>query len=182
MKKIIISILVGVFSVGCSKGGDGGSPSPVVQSASLVPLSGTFLMHDVQCYSSTSLQTMTHASNYSGAITETQTFAGNDFTGTLSDGVCTVTLSATLSFTPYAVSILNETVTSVTGGSCTISETLNGTDISPGTISKTYTTGQVLGTMNNIPYIYDAASGTYGFETIYTDGSGGVCLLLFEKQ
>lgn len=176
MKKAIFCI--GLLLCGCGHSGNPGGSSNVV-AVNGTDMSGVYIAHSVQCYNS-ALTTMTNASTYSGAFAETQTINGSDYTGIVSDGTCSVTTSGTIEFSNDSISISNLVVLGATGGSCTIDETLNGSNISPATVSKTYSTGESLGDINDVPYVQ--FQGGFGLETIYTDGSGGYCFLMLEKQ
>lgn len=160
----------------CSKSG-GGSGSSITG----LDFSGTYMSSSVQCTDS-SLATTTHATTYSGVNTGTLTVSGNSYTGTSTVGSCSINYSGSISITDAGMSLSGRTVTSATGGACTQSSVLNGTSITPVTINTAYSTNQTLSNITNVPYIWNATTKLLGLLSIYTDGGGGYCFVVLQKQ
>jgi hypothetical protein len=142
-------------------------------------MSGTYMNNNVQCFNSAGT-TLTHATTYSGSYSDIIVVNGNSLTETTTSGACTVVQTGRIVVSGNELSLSNGVVTSATGGSCTLTETLNGSTITPTTQSFTLTTGQAISNATNVPFFSSGAA--FGILSIFTDGSGGNCFIVLTKQ
>lgn len=175
MKKLMaISFLI--FAIACAKGG-GGSSSSVIGT----DVSGTYMFDDVECYNA-SLTTLTNASTYTGAYSDTVTISGNSFSEVSTAGSCTINDSGSIVVNSNGLSLSGIKITSATSGSCTQTLTLNNANISPNSVSTTYSTNQSLSNITNATYLWNPTTKALGILSTYADGGGGYCFLVYLKQ
>ena len=180
MNKIIIICLSLIF-LGCShskSSNNSASSTPQLNAT----YSGTYNTNDIICYNS-SLTQITAASPISNGYTEVLTISGNTYSSITTASGCTATTSGNITFTSnYTLDISNETVNSATNGTCAATMTLANSNISPTTMSITYTTGENFGSKNSIPFIYNQSAGIFEMLSVFTDSSGGYCFMVLSKQ
>ena len=189
MKINFISLLIfSIFFSSCGgregtrdSGGSGGSGG---NSVSGIDFSGTYKQYDVECFDS-SLTTLTNQTTFSLPTTDTMVISGNSFTETLISGSCSVTLSGNIVITSSNATGLNTSnvvVTSATGGSCTINTTINSALITPSISNIKYKTNDSVSSITNGAYIWDSSNNLFGLNSSYSDGAGGYCFTVFQKQ
>lgn len=178
---MIISAFLSTIAFSCSKGGGSSAPAATTPAVQGTDATGTYNLSNIQCYNA-SLTTLTHATTYVAPHSDQVIVTGNSFTETLVAGACTTTFTGNILINSSGMSVSNLTVGTATGGSCIASSSLNGSTITPTSNSVAYTNGQSLGGFTNASYIFNTSTLQLGILSIYTDGSGGYCFIVYQKQ
>lgn len=166
----------------CS-GGGGGSSSPGGSTTTVVgtDASGTYILQNIQCYNA-ALTTLTHATTYLAPYSDTIVVSGNSMSETMVTTGCTVTFTGNIVMNSSGLTVSSLKVGTATGGTCTATSNLSGVAITPTTNSTSFTSGQNVSGFTNVAYIYNLTTHVLGIQSIYTDGAGGYCFIVYQKQ
>lgn len=164
----------------------GGSDSPPAAAAVIgFDYSGTYITSRVECYNSGLTAVTTYANISAGQSTVTISKNNQSFSVTV--GACTVQGSGGIEFMPNGVlNLRSRTVTSATGGACTINSTLSAAPtntVSPTSLSTAYTSGQVFSAITGA-YVRNATTGDIAILSGYTNTANGTdpCYSILVKQ
>ena len=162
---------------------DSGSSSKPSSPSAIVgrDMSGNYSLTGYSCVDQAG--NLTNTSSIANGAVITAVIAGNSITSTIQHGLCTIVISGQIAFTTDVYySATNRVVSSATDGSCTASVVLDSPAISPNTDTMTASTGQQVADAFDKLYIYDEINNQVSFFTTLSDGNGGVCLAVYQKQ
>lgn len=172
-----IVILASLLMLGCANSGDS-------KPAAAAPLSfdGIWNYVGVQCFNADfSLQTS--AATPANSFTESVSITNFQYIATNTYNTCTVQFAGDIAVSGSTLSIINRRVLGASGGSCAITMTITSVGITPTTSTTTYSNGQTLSAVSNVPYYYNASSGHLGLPSTYTNGiMNNLCFVVYKKQ
>lgn len=190
MRFILVLAVTSFLSLGCSSGGGssgGSSENGSGSSATITGLdySGTYISDRIACYNS-GLTTL-HTVGFLSSGTETIVIIGNSFTSTANSGACSVSISGTIQFSAYTLTMPTRTVTAANGGGCTVTTALGNlpsNTVFPISTAGTYSVGQNLGMANEIGYVYSSSTGNIGVLSTFTNSASptDLCFTVYIKQ
>lgn len=177
MKLLSILFLSLFIFISCSKSSDS-SGSGVTG----VDMSGTYNLKGVECYNA-SLSTLTSSATYNSGYTDVVTITGNSFTETSTTSNCVVSYSSNIVFKDAnKMDMTSYKVSSATNNSCSQTSSFSSSSITPSSKTTVYTTGETFSDTKDAVYIYNSANKVVGILSTFSDGSGGYCFIIYQKQ
>lgn len=145
---------------------------------------GAFNNYGVVCVDTNN--TIIAISKINGTFTDTITINDGVFTQVRTSTGCAVVSSGNITGTDTQLSLKSATVSSATGGGCTVAQTVAAGSISPTSINTAYTAAQALTNRTGLTYLWFATGSN--LETIliensaYTATGSAMCFDEYVKQ
>lgn len=182
--KIVGLVVTALLINSCAAGG---SDSPAAAPATIVGFdySGTYITSRVECYNPGLTAVTTYANISAGQ--STIVISKNSQATTAASGACTAQINGSVEFMPNGVlNLRSRTVTSATGGACTVTTTLSpapANTVSPASLPNSYTNGQVFNAITGA-YVRNATTGDIAILSTFTNSSSGTdpCYTILVKQ
>ena len=174
--KFLFTAFVSTMFFGCGGSGSGSGAAAV----SGIDMTGTYSLNNVTCTNSSGIIVNVNAPT--SVLNDVLTITQNTFSERVTDNVCTSVGTGSINFvSSSSVGFTNMSVSSATGGSCTIHVTTNG-PVTPNPLALVYTTGSVPPNIQGT-YLYNTTSKVFYLLTNMTDGTpSDKCFFAYNKQ